>query len=421
MSGTPASTPTPPSLSPLRRRIALGALALGGFGIGVTEFATMGLLPDIARDLLPGFAADPAGGIAQAGLLITAYALGVVVGAPTFAVLAARRSQTQITFWLLGLFIVGSLASACMPTFGSLAVFRFIAALPHGGYFGVASLLAARMMGPGKQGQGIALALSGLTIANVIGVPLATWLGQFAGWRWAYVLVAAIFAATLLLTLLFLPRYPGNPNASPAKEAAALKNPRIWIMIAVGSVGFGGFFAVYSYIAEVTTRVAGMPSGAVPWVLACLGVGMTLGNLVGGWASDRYLSRTIVLGFSALITALIGYALFATSPAALIGLAFTIGLSSSVLVPSIQARLIRISDESALMGAAINHAAFNVGNSLGAWLGGLVIAGGFGYLAPGWVGAGLASCGLILTIVSIAVERRDKARGLNTVGITVPR
>lgn len=408
-----------PPLSPLRRTLALFALALGGFGIGVTEFATMGLLPDIARDLIPGFDAAPEAGIAHAGILITAYALGVVVGAPTFAVFAARASQSTLTFWLLGLFIVGTVASACMPSFGSLALFRFIAALPHGAYFGVASLLAARIMGPGKQGQGIALALSGLTIANVIGVPLATWLGQFAGWRWAYVLVAVIFSATLMLGLAVLPRVPGNPDRHPSREIAALRNPRIWIMVAVGAIGFGGFFAVYSYIAEVTTRVAGMSAESVPWVLACLGVGMTLGNLLGGWASDRNPPLAVIGGFVALVISLSAYAVFATGPAALIALAFTIGITSSVLVPSIQARLIRISGDAALLGAALNHAAFNVGNSLGAWLGGLVIAAGLGYLAPGWVGAGLAAGGLALALISFGMERRDKARSLDTAGLAV--
>ncbi|MBL3686978.1 MFS transporter [Leucobacter zeae] len=408
-----------PPLSPLRRNIALFALALGGFGIGVTEFATMGLLPDIARDLLPGFEAAPDVGIARAGALITAYALGVVVGAPTFAVLAARMSQTKLAFWLLGLFIVGTVASACMPSFGSLAAFRFIAALPHGAYFGVASLLAARIMGPGKQGRGVALALSGLTVANVVGVPLATWLGQVAGWRAAYALVAGIFAVTLLLALVFLPRYPGNPERSPLKELSALANFRTWLMIAVGSIGFGGFFAVYSYIAEVTTRETGLAESTVPWVLACLGLGMTLGNLIGGWATDVDAVKTITIGFSGFILSLVAYSMFAWHPIGLIASVFMLGITSSALIPSIQARLIRISDKAALLGAAVNHAAFNVGNSLGAWLGGLVIAGGFGYLAPGWVGAGLGVLGLLLALVSVWVQRRDRARSIDTVGIPI--
>ncbi|MFT4231426.1 MAG: MFS transporter, partial [Leucobacter sp.] len=402
--------------TPLRRNLALFALALGGFGIGVTEFAVMGLLPDIARELIPGFDESPDTAIAQAGVLIAAYALGVVVGAPTFAVLAARMSQSRLAFWLLGLFIAGTIASALMPSFGSLAAFRFIAALPHGAYFGVASLLAARLMGPGSQGRGIALAMSGLTIANVCGVPLATWLGQTYGWRSAFVLVALIFAATLLLLLLVLPRYPGKPERSPLKELSALRNPRTWIMIAVGSIGFGGFFAVYSYIAEVTTRETGLSAGVVPWVLACLGVGMTIGNLIGGWASDRDLVRTITTGFTAFIAVLVLYTQLARFPVGLFACVFLLGLTSSILVPSIQSRLIRISDEAALLGAAVNHAAFNIGNSLGAWLGGLVIAGGLGYLAPGWIGAALALVGLGLALLSIAVQHRDRARNLNTVG-----
>ncbi|MFD5600570.1 MFS transporter [Leucobacter sp. NPDC058333] len=408
-------------LTPLKRGFALFALALGGFGIGVTEFATMGVLPEIAHDLLPGFATSPDTVIAQAGWLITAYALGVVVGAPTFAVLAARMSQTKLAFLLLILFIVGTVASVFMPTFGTLALSRFVAALPHGAYFGVASLLAARIMGPGMQGRGIALALSGLTVANVVGVPIATWIGQNAGWRWAYVLVTVIFAVTLVLCFAFLPRFPGNPERSPMRELSALRNFRLWIMIGVGAIGFGGFFAVYSYIAEVTTRLTGLSESTVPWILAGLGVGMTIGNLLGGWASDKDLTRTILFGFSAFIAVLVAYALLAWHPVGLIVCTFLLGVSSSALMPSIQSRLIRVSDEAALFGAAVNHAAFNIGNSLGAWLGGLVIAGGLGYLAPGWVGVVLAAIGMALALVGIGVERRDKSRNLNTVGISVPR
>ena len=406
-------------LTPATRRIALFALALGGFGIGVTEFATMGLLPDIAENLLPGFADSPNTVIAQAGIIITTYALGVVVGAPLLAVFGARMSQTTLTFWLLGLFIFGSIASACMPTFESLAVFRFVSALPHGAYFGVASLLAGRIMGPGKQGRGVALALSGLTIANVLGVPFATWLGQNFGWRSAYVVVALIFALTLLLTYLFLPRYPGDPSRSPLRELSALRNPRIWLMIGIGSVGFGGFFAVYAYVAEVVTRVTKLDPTVVPWALACLGLGMTLGNLLGGWLTDRNTKVTIYGGFAAFIAALAVYTQFASSALGLFICVFFLGFTSSMLIPSIQARLIRISNEAALLGAAINHAAFNIGNALGAWIGGAVIAAGFGYVAPGWVGVMLAVLGLGLAIVSFAVQRWDQRRSLDTSGIPV--
>ncbi|WP_178945184.1 MFS transporter [Kocuria sp. TGY1127_2] len=407
------------TLTPARRSIALLAIALGGFGIGVTEFASMGLLPDIARDLLPKFDQSPETEIAKAGRLITMYALGVVVGAPTIAALGAKASYTRLALLLLCLFIVGTLASAFAPTFGLLSTFRFIAALPHGAYFAVASLLAARIMGPGNQGKGIALALSGLTIANVVGVPLATWLGQNFGWRSAYLMVAAIFALALVLAFFSLPRYAGDPTRTAGSELRAFKNIRIWIMIAVGSIGFGGFFAVYSYITEVSTQVAGLSSSVVPWVLAVMGIGMTIGNMIGGWASDRNLTKTVLFGFTAFIISLVLYTLLAPSKPGLFITVFLIGVTQSILIPSIQARLIRIAGKAALLGAAVNHSAFNIGNALGAALGGASIAAGFGYLSPGWIGIGLAVLGLVLALVSLAVTRHDKRASRDTVGISI--
>ncbi|MFD1718660.1 MFS transporter [Georgenia deserti] len=394
-----------PPLSTTRRNLALFALALGGFGIGTTEFVSMGLLPQIGEELIPGFATAPQAGIARAGWLITVYALGVVIGAPVTAVVAAKLSQRTLVLILAAAFTTANLASALMPTFELTALARFASALPHGAYFGVASLFAARLMGPGKQGAGVALALSGLTIANVVGVPLGTLLGQTAGWRWAYVAVAVIFAVALLIAFLTLPRVAGNPDRGALRELAAFRNPRLWLMLAVGAIGFGGFFAVYSYIAEVTTRSAGLAESAVPWVLATLGVGMTVGNVIGGWASDRDLTRTLLLGFSTYIVIMALYATLAAQPVALFLLVFGVGATGSALIPSIQSRIIRIAGDAELLGAAMNHAAFNVGNSLGAWLGGLVIAGGFGYLAPGWVGAALAATGCILALVSVRLDR----------------
>lgn len=392
-------------LTPARRLAALFTLALGGFGIGTTEFATMGILPLVAADLVPGFEADPAEGIAHAGWIITAYALGVVVGAPLVSMWAARMSQRTLVLLLVAAFTVANLASGLMPTFELTLLSRFVAAIPHGAYFGVASLLAARIMGPGRQGAGVALALSGLTIANVIGVPLGTWLGQVAGWRWTYVAVAVIFAATLALALAFLPHVAGDPTRSAKRELAAFRNPRLWLMIAVACVGFGGFFAVYSYAAEIVTRVALLPEAAIAWLLATVGLGMTIGNIVGGWASDKSLRRTILTAFPLFIVTLALLALLGAMPVALYVLAFFLGGSSSALIPTIQARIIRTAGEAELLGAATNHAAFNVGNALGAALGGAVIAAGFGYLAPAWLGVVLAAVGFALALWSIAVDR----------------
>lgn len=392
-------------LTPGRRLAALFTLALGGFGIGTTEFATMGILPLAAAELVPGFDADPAVGIAHAGWIITAYALGVVVGAPLVSIWAARMSQRTLVLLLVAAFTVANLASGLMPSFELTLVARFVAALPHGAYFGVASLLAARIMGPGRQGAGIALALSGLTIANVIGVPLGTWLGQVAGWRWTYVAVAIIFALTLALALAFLPNVPGDPSRSAKRELAAFRSGRLWLMIAVACVGFGGFFAVYSYAAEIVTRVALLPESAIAWLLATVGLGMTIGNIIGGWASDKSIRRTIVIAFPSFIVSLALFALLGAIPVALFVLAFCIGATSSTLVPTIQARIIRTAGEAELLGAATNHAAFNVGNALGAALGGAVIAGGFGYLAPSWLGVALAAAGFVLALWSLHIDR----------------
>lgn len=394
-------------LSTTQRNLALFALALGGFGIGTTEFVSMGLLPQIAQHLIPTFQADPHAGIAHAGWMITAYALGVVVGAPTLAVLTARTSQRSLVLILLTGLMVGNLASGLMPSFDWTLGARFLAGLPHGAYFGVASLLAARLMGPNKQGAGVALALSGLTVANVIGVPLGTWFGQVAGWRWAYVAVAVLFAITLGLAYRTLPQVAGNPERNPMRELSAFRNPRLWLMLAVGAIGFGGFFAVYSYIAEATTQAAGLPSSVVPWVLATLGIGMTIGNVIGGWASDRDLTRTLLIGFSGLVSVMALYALLADNPIRLFVIVFLIGATSSALIPTVQSRIIKIAGKAELLGAALNHASFNVGNSIGAALGGLVIASGFGYMAPGWVAVGLATTGCVLALVSV---RLDKVR-----------
>lgn len=400
--------------------MALLTLALGGFAIGVTEFASMGVLPNIAEDLLTGFAENPAQGISQAGAVITFYALGVVLGAPVITALAARVSQSTLVFWLLGAFIVGSIASAVAPTFDTLVIARLVAGLPHATFFGAAALLAGRLMGPGNQGKGIAISMSGLPIANIVGVPAATWIGQAFGWRWAYALVALLFALTLVLAFRYLPRVVGDPSLSPLRSMAGFKNVRVWIMIGLAAIGFGGFFAVYSYIAEVVTRITGLPPGAIPWVLAVVGVGMTIGTFYGGWVADRNTRRAILVAFIALIVSLGLYVTVASTPAGLFISMFIVGFWFSALTPAVQTRFIRMAREAELMGSAITHAAFNVGNALGAWIGGLVIAAGFGYLAPGWAGIVLAVAGLTLAIISFAISRRDRLRSIDTTGIRLP-
>lgn len=394
------------TLSPGRTRLALLALALGGFGIGATEFVAMGLLPDIARDLLPvQYAASPEDALARTGIMISAYAAGVVVGAPTIAALAARFPRRALLVALAIAFTVGTVASALAPTFELVVVARFIAALPHGAYFGVAALVAASLMGPGNRGRGVAFVLSGLTIANVVGVPLITLLGQVAGWRVAYLAVAAIFAATLVAILVFVPASPGDPAATFRRELKVFRRIGVWFALLTGAIGFGGFFAVYSYVAPLATEVTGLPASLVPFVLVAAGIGMTIGNLIGGRLADQGAARAIFLCFGAFAVSLTLLALTAGHPVGLfVGLLLVCG-AGAALSPVIQTRLMDVAGDSQTLAAAINHSSLNIGNSLGAYLGGVVIAAGYGYVAPTWVGLLLCVPGVLFAVAGALVSR----------------
>lgn len=408
----PFSTHGVAQLSPTRIRLALFALAMGGFGIGSTEFVAMGLLPNLAQDLLPGlYSASAEAANAQAGWLISAYALGVVVGAPTIAAAAARWPRKQLLLVLLTAFTLGTIASALLPTFELVLAARFAAALPHGAYFGIASLVAADLMGPGKRGRGVALVLSGLTIANVVGVPAITWLGQNSGWRVAYLAVALIFAATFAAVALVVPHQPGNPGATVRRELRAFGRIQVWFALGIGAIGFGGLFAVYTYVAPLVTEVTGLAASTVPLVLVVMGLGMTAGNLTGGALADRSVRRTMYGFFGLLIVALAALALSASSlPGLLIGI-FLIGFAASAISPTIQTRLMDIAHDSQSIAAALNHSALNIGNALGAYLGGIAIGAGLGYVAPVWIGLGLSLCGLVLAVWTFAIDRSRRSRG----------
>jgi DHA1 family inner membrane transport protein len=394
-------------LSPARVRLALFALALGGFGIGTTEFVAMGLIENLARDLLPAlYTSDQDEAIAQAGWLITAYALGVVVGAPTIAALAARFPRKQLLLWLLVSFTLATVASALLPTFELVLVARFVAGLPHGAYFGIATLVAASLMGEGKRGRGVAIVLSGLTIANVIGVPLITLLGQQAGWRIAYLAVASIFALTFVAVALAVPFQRGDRAATLSRELRAFRRPQVWLALLTGAIGFGGFFAVYSYVGPVVTRVTGMGEEFIPVALVVIGIGMTIGNLAGGRAADHNVMGTIFVCFGLFAVSLASFALTAHTVPGLLGSLFLVGAAASALSPAVQSRLMDVAGDSQTLAAAANHAALNIGNSLGAYLGGVTIAAGLGYLSPTVVGLLLCVPGVALVLASVALQRR---------------
>lgn len=401
----------PGALSQGRLRLALFALAIGGFGIGCSEFVSMGLLPGIGRSLLPGLmAADPERGIARAGWAISAYAAGVVVGAPVVALLAVRMSRTRLIVVLAVALMVATVLSAVMPTFGLMLLARFVAGLPHGAFFGVASLIAASLMGPGSQGKGIALALSGLTIANLVGVPLLTAFGQSLGWRTSYLLIAGIFAVTVVLLIVGVPRQERPAERSVREELGALRSAQVWAVCGIAAVGFAGMFAVYSYIADLSEQVAGTSAAFVPVVLACAGLGMTIGNILGGIAADRSENGTLLLGFPVYILALASVLVFSGNPAGLMVTIFLMNLANMVLTPAVQAWLIRASGRSQVLGSALNHAAFNVANTLGAALGGVVIAAGLGFRAPAAVAVVLAALGYGMVIVALTTRRTRRRR-----------
>ena len=399
--------------SPSRRTTtgALLALAIGSFGIGMTEFVVMGLLPEISRELLPTvWAASQEDAIAQAGWLITLYALGVVIGAPTIAGSVARFPRHRVMVLLALALTVFNALTLILPTFELVAASRLLAGLPHGAYFGIGALVAAEVMGPGNRAKGVAFVLTGLTVANVVGVPLGTFLGQNLGWRWAFLLVVVIFALATAAIALTVPHRAGEPARTLRAELGVFRVGQVWFALGIGAVGFGGFFAVYTYVATLVTEAAGAPAWSVPLVLIILGVGMTVGNLVGGHLADRDLTRALFGLMGGLILSQLLLALTAGWIVSLVFFVFAVGFTSSAVSPTIQTRLMDVAGDNQSIAAALNHSALNMGNALGAALGGAVIAAGLGYTAPVWVGLVLALGGLGIAAVSFSLERRRVSR-----------
>lgn len=374
------------------------ALAVGSFGIGTGEFAIMGLLPNLAQEFN---VTTP-----QAGYAISAYALGVVVGAPIIAVLAAKLARQTLLLLLMAVFAVGNAVSAIAPSFESFVLLRFLTGLPHGAYFGVAALVAASLVPPNKRTQAVARVMMGLTIATLLGTPVATWFGQALSWRIAFGAVGFMGALTVALIWLFLPKDKVQEGASPMRELGAFRRKQVWFTLGIGAVGFGGLFSVFSYIASTATEVAGMPDSAVPVMMALFGSGMIVGNLVGGWLADRNLMATIggTLAGSAVVMTMLW--LTAENPYMLSACVFLVGCSVAI-GPALQTRLMDVAADAQTLAAALNHSAFNVANALGAWLGGLAIAAGYGFASTGWVGAALAVAGLVVFGLSLASDQRS--------------
>jgi DHA1 family inner membrane transport protein len=396
-------TTTVPAETPVRTShfgLAVLALAMGGFVIGTTEFVTMGLLPQVADGV------DIS--IPTAGHLISAYAVGVVVGAPVLAFFGAKWPRRGLLVVLMGTIGLFNGLSALAASFELLTASRFLAGLPHGAYFGVASLVAASLAAPGRKGRAVALVMLGLSVANVIGVPATTWLGQELGWRSAYWAVTGLAILTLLMIIAFVPRLPGDPEATGRREMAAFAKPQVWLTLLAGAIGFGGMFAVFSYIAPTVTEVGGLGDGAVPLFLLMFGLGMVAGTWAAGELADWSVYRSLLIGAAGMGVALVIFWLLAPHGYALLPAAFLITFLGSVLVVNLQLRLMDVAGDAQTLGAAMNHASLNVANALGAWLGGLVIAGGHGYRAPALVGAALSVAGLLIIAASAALAVRGR-------------
>ncbi|MEU6833486.1 MFS transporter [Nocardia beijingensis] len=394
-----ASTTAPPGRTDWHVPAML-ALALGGFGIGTTEFVTMGLLPDIASAV---HVSEP-----TAGHAVSAYALGVVIGAPLIAALCARVPRKRLLVALMVAFTVGNAATVLAPSFGTLVMARFVSGLPHGAYFGVASLAAATLAPAGQRAKAVAAVMLGLSAANVVGVPAATWLGQHLGWRDAFVVVALIGVTTVAALLRFVPQLTGITVTNPMTELGALRRPQVLLTLLVGAVGFGGMFAVYTYIATTLTDVAGLRTGAVPLVLMLFGVGMVIGNIVGGVLADRGVDRAVGMSLIAMTVILGGFVAAAHNPYTAAFGALLVGASGAALAPGLQTRLMDVAADAQTLAAALNHAALNIANAAGAWLGGLVIAAGLGYTAPAVVGTALAATGVVLFALTVWTARRSR-------------
>ena len=373
------------------------ALAVGGFAIGTTEFATMSLLPFFARDL--GIDAT------TAGHAISAYAVGVVVGAPILAILAARYSKRLLLVALMGLFAVGNGLSGLAGSYEQMLGFRFLAGLPHGAYFGIAALVAAGLVPTEQRTKAVARVMLGLTAATIVGVPVANFLGQAVGWRWVFALVAGLALTTALLVFILAPRDESDPAASPARELKALGKPQIWLTLAVGAIGFGGMFAVYTYLADTMLEVTRVGEGAIPIALAALGIVKTGGNLIVPRFADKALLPTAA---GLLIWSTIALLMWPLATGTLWTLclgALAIGIGGA-LGTVLQTRLMDVAGEAQALAAALNHSAFNTANALGPWLGGMAIAAGYGWTSTGWVGALLALGGLLFLAVSMLLERQ---------------
>ncbi|MET7958941.1 MFS transporter [Micromonospora zamorensis] len=379
------------------------ALAIGAFGIGLTEFVIMGLLPEVAADFA---VTEPV-----AGWLISGYALSVAVGGVALTAAVTRLPRKPVLLGLMVLFIIGNLLSAVAGDYAVMMAGRIVAALCHGAFFGIGAVVAANLVAPARRAGAIAMMFAGLTIANVLGVPFGTFLGQHFGWRSTFWAITAIGVVALIGLALLIPGRAATadrPSTGLRGELRAFTHSQVWLSLVITVLGFGGMFGAFTYIAYTLTEVSGFASSTVPWLLVLFGVGLFAGNLLGGRAADRSLSRTLVTVLAVLTVVLVGFALTATSPALTIVALVLMGGFGFATVPPLQMRIMQYAHQAPTLASGANIAAFNLGNALGAWIGGVTIAAGFGYTSPIWAGAALTLAGLGVLLAALRLARRQE-------------
>ncbi len=386
--------------------LALLALAVGAFGIGTTEFVMMGLLPEVANDL------DIS--IPTAGHLVSAYALGVVIGAPLLAAVTARMPRRTVLIGLMALFVAGNALSAFAPTYDWLVAARFLSGLPHGAFFGVGAVVATGMVAPERKARSVSLMFLGLTMANVAGVPVATLMGQHLGWRATFLGVSTIGLAAMAALALLIPRGEAHAAAPPAGlrgELAALRSLPVWLALGTTVAGFGALFAAYSYITPMLTDAAGYADASVTLLLALFGVGATVGNLLGGRLADHSMRRTLFGGLLSLAAVLALFPLLMTTAWSAALAVTLLGMAAFVTGSPLNLMVMEKASSAPSLASSANQAAFNLANAGGAWVGGLALAAGFGVTSPALVGSALAVLGLGVASVAYAVDRRRAPLG----------
>ncbi len=383
--------------------LGLIALAIGAFGIGLTEFVIMGLLPEVAADFAVSEAA--------AGWLISGYALSVVLGALGLTAATVRLPRKPVLIGLMVLFIIGNTLTAVAPSYGVALAGRIIAALCHGAFFGIGSVVAADLVPGAKKARAIAIMFTGLSAANVLGVPFGTFLGQQAGWRSTFWAISGLGVLALIGIIFLVPvlKHEGE-EISLRRELGAFRNSQVWLSLGVTVLGYGGMFGAFTYIAYTLTEVSGFASATVPWLLVLFGVGLFVGNWLGGRMADGNIDRTLLIFIGALLAVLVGFAALATSQAATVVALFLMGGFGFGTVPGLQSRIMQYAGAAPTLASGANIGAFNVGNALGAWAGGVGIAAGLGYTSPIWIGAAITVAALVLMFIAAATAKRTSPR-----------